>query len=325
MSRFRLRTGSPGFSLIEVAIVLVIIGIVLGMGFNAATRFAEAEAHDSTMTRLLAIEEALIRFVALNKRLPCPTNASLDESSTRFGLEEVDGSDSRLCATGSSISGVPWRTLGLPIEISYDGWRRRISYVVFDGQAALADDGITGGPGLGATDEQDLSLVRSGGLEMGDCEFTALPDTHGTLPPQYRAINDCADSDWGGPPHNVLNFLSHRGLTLRTGATTTVLSPVILGIDETDAHAGPPAGGGAAFVLISHGLNGLGAYTRAGGREPLPDTGLSLEYENVDGDTIYMDAPTSSSAEEDSYFDDIVIAPSIFELLDRADLSFSGS
>lgn len=84
----KLRTTKPskakqlGFSLIEIAMVLMIAGLVLGAGLRALGPQLEQRRYTQTQEQLQAASEALYGFFVLNRRLPCP-------ASTTSGGREV--------------------------------------------------------------------------------------------------------------------------------------------------------------------------------------------------------------------------------------------
>lgn len=93
-----------GFTLIEMAVVLVILGLVIGTLF--APLAAQRDIRDITGTQnsLNLIKEAINGFAILNGRLPCPTNQP-DPINVNYGLEDC---------TIKTEGYLPWKTLGVP-------------------------------------------------------------------------------------------------------------------------------------------------------------------------------------------------------------------
>ena len=83
---------------------------------------------------------------------------------------------------------------------------------------------------------------------------------------------------------------------------------------------------GAAYVVISHGPTGGGAYTSQGGLVPTTATMDGTEeqrnYANVafDANAYYVDGETSDTADA-THFDDIVLRPSILNVIAKAGLA----
>ncbi|MDR2093786.1 MAG: type II secretion system GspH family protein [Azoarcus sp.] len=102
----------PGFTLIEMAIMLVVLGLLTGTFAVPLAARIEASQRREADVLLDDITEALIGFALLHGRLPCPSTEA-DPASPAYGLEHPPP-----CAAG--IPGyLPWRTLALP---AHDPW-----------------------------------------------------------------------------------------------------------------------------------------------------------------------------------------------------------
>lgn len=118
---------ATGFSLVEMAVVLVLIGIVMSMGLGTLTAVLEKGAYSETRTKLVQIQTALIGYLRMNGRLPCPDNS--DNTTVATGVAAATCNAN--AADGYGI--VPWQTLGLPRDIALDGWGNYFSYRVANG------------------------------------------------------------------------------------------------------------------------------------------------------------------------------------------------
>lgn len=108
---------NSGFTLIELAIVLVIIGLVLSAFLTPlAAQLAQAR---NTQARkdLSEIKEALLGFAVINGRLPCP-------DTNNDGLEDICGLPNNTVTSGGNV---PWSTLNTN---QLDPWQRRYQYRV---------------------------------------------------------------------------------------------------------------------------------------------------------------------------------------------------
>ncbi|MBS4096333.1 MAG: prepilin-type N-terminal cleavage/methylation domain-containing protein [Sulfuricella sp.] len=117
-----------GFTLVEIAIVLVIVGLLLGgLLMPLSTQMDQRRVSDTQQT-LNQIQEALLGFSIANGRLPCPATAASG------GVE---------APVGGGVCTSPWTgflpavTLGItPIDnagFALDGWQtpaNRIRYAV---------------------------------------------------------------------------------------------------------------------------------------------------------------------------------------------------
>lgn len=134
------------FTLVEMAVVLVIIGLMMGILVSGSKAFIESHQRSATTEKLQVIRTAMINHIARTRRLPCP---ALPASAT--GVEATWAAPpappapqlstcAGLAAFGQTYAGVvPWTTLGLPQDMANDPWAHRISYVV--SQSGVTPDG----------------------------------------------------------------------------------------------------------------------------------------------------------------------------------------
>ena len=97
-----------GFSLLELAIALMIVALLLGGMLNPLGAALETKQRARAELQLERIREALTGFAMINGYLPCPATTT-DPNSDRYGLEDA-ACDSDPAAEGY----LPWRTLGVP-------------------------------------------------------------------------------------------------------------------------------------------------------------------------------------------------------------------
>lgn len=100
-----------GFSLVELAIVLVIVALLtsgLLLGISAQRNVAE---NADAQRQLENVREALLGFAMANGRLPCPADPTLTNADATVGTEDRPNANS---ACNRIYGVVPWVTLGLP-------------------------------------------------------------------------------------------------------------------------------------------------------------------------------------------------------------------
>lgn len=131
-----------GFTLVEIAMVLMIIGLLLGGLIPTLSTQIESQRINETRKQMDEIQQALIGYALINGRLPCPAKASLATGLANAGMEALTNNTcacvnssgstvadtSALPCTGTTVTGVlPWVTLGLK---ETDAWERRYTYRV---------------------------------------------------------------------------------------------------------------------------------------------------------------------------------------------------
>ena len=134
-----------GFTLVELAIVLVIVGVLVGSFLATLGSRIETTRRAEAKKEMGVIKQALYGYAMsqANPHLPCPdcrvVSASCPAANLNDGLEDRDIATG-LCETGSNVVGnLPWMTLGLG---SGDPWSDRYSYWV---ASSAADDGSVSG------------------------------------------------------------------------------------------------------------------------------------------------------------------------------------
>lgn len=113
-----------GFSLVEMAVVLVIFGLLLSGLMMTLTAQQASQRAQETRRLLTQAKEALIGYATINGRLPCPADPALASGAAGAGAERAPTATG---CTGGQSGVLPWATLGLP---EHDAWARRITYRV---------------------------------------------------------------------------------------------------------------------------------------------------------------------------------------------------
>lgn len=247
---------SEGFTIMELTVVLVIIGLLLGGLLVPLSTQRDIDYSKATDKSLADIREALIGFAVINGRLPCPADPTLASGVANAGVEATlpVGSTTPVscnCTSASSalVSGVakygatgtaackatvagtdsvggvlPWATLGL---LETDAWGNRYTYEI----------GSFFGRGLDSA-------------QLFGCSGS-LP----TTPPASAAFALCT-------PGSINILAAAGGTALNTAGTV-------------------PA------VVLSHGKTSAGAYTSLGTQVSVAGAGAD-ETENANGDATFV-------------------------------------
>lgn len=106
-----------GFSLVEMAIVLVIFALLAGGMMLSLSAQRDAQQINDVRRQLADIREALLGYAAATGRLPPPADPTKADNDPSSGLIDE----------GRFNGVIPWVTLGLP---ETDPWGQRFTYRV---------------------------------------------------------------------------------------------------------------------------------------------------------------------------------------------------
>ena len=278
-----------------VLIMFLALGVIISKtGELVASVGRQFSVTNETQSR---IQKALVSFVGTYGRLPCPARPS---GATNPGWPD-DISPLSAPAAGSvcvySYGVVPWNALGLSQEQVMDEWGRMISYRVYDGTFGLTQD-------KGAS-----------ALNCDSSNFNAADGS--TVPSVAPTGNGLCDNTYD--KHNTLrsDFITHA--TFNKGLYVYDFGPVANAANVSNV----------AYVLISHGPSGLGAYLPNGTRMAMPDN-TARDYGNTQPNIPPNTPPPTSffikqaasaagvPAGTAGHYDDIVSYLTIAELLKLA-------
>src|SRR6187431_99652 len=129
-----MRESHRGFTLVEILIVVVILGLIMAMAAVLLRSVSVTQKRSLTNSRMANVEAAIVQFVMQTRRLPCPADGSQPAST--------GGAENRVGNTCPSQQNgvVPWRSLGLSAADILDGWDRRMTYRVATG--LMADNAL---------------------------------------------------------------------------------------------------------------------------------------------------------------------------------------
>lgn len=119
-----------GFSLVEIAIVLVIISVIGGTLLKIIPVVTNSDLKNQNSARIEEINSAIISFVSQNGYLPCPADILTAPNTPNFGILGDCATGASDVQIGSTIyyvryGMVPVRALGLPDSFAFDPWGYR--------------------------------------------------------------------------------------------------------------------------------------------------------------------------------------------------------
>ena len=135
------RSSQKGFTLIELAVVLVIVGVLAGAFITTLGARIDVTRRAEAKDEMEVIKQALYGYAMSNNfaHLPCPDcrNAACIKGVGNFANDGVEDRVGAVCdvdvadaiAAELPIGNLPWITLGLS---SGDAWGNRYSYWVSD-------------------------------------------------------------------------------------------------------------------------------------------------------------------------------------------------
>ena len=199
----KLSTRHRGFSLVEMAVVVVLMSIFLTLGMAAFNAQVGSAALSTTKKKQEIIRDALVAYLRDFKRLPCPeVTAFAGNAPTGVEGRQTAGNPATNCA--SFWGTIPYTDLGLSRDVALDGYENFFTYYVSSAQSTAepnwAMTSAVGVPGFGVGNPGRFAITENG--------------------------------------------------------TATTLSKNL-----------------ATVVIVSHGSNGLGAFTSKGTRNVLPADG----------------------------------------------------
>jgi prepilin-type N-terminal cleavage/methylation domain-containing protein len=286
--------GHAGFTLVEIAVVLAVLGFLLAIVAGIATSMIGQQRREATRQRLAAMDITITLYVSQNKRLPCPADGRIDGTNAGAGLEERNAGTG-VCQIGGTANNqqhgvVPWRTLGIAEPDTTDGWGNRLTYRVAP------------------------ELTVAGAMDLTNCDPGGTGALSGGL-----CNNACSTSTFPGTCTPPSTYSAGKGLKIRNLASATLIM---------DPAAVPSTG--AAYIVISHGENGEGAYNNLGVLQGSTVASGTLEAANNAANVAFTYATSgATSAFVDDFpsyaagaghFDDFLLRPSILAVATKAGL-----
>lgn len=289
-----------GFTLIEIAIVLVILAMVTAMLLSLTKSVQDAGLRSVTTHGLSSADAALTMFVMANRRLPCPADGQLAPSAAGYGVEQRDAASGD-CLNAQARGVVPWTTMGISVHDVTDGYGGILTY-----RAAL-----------GLTRAESFNFTGCDpGATPGNLRTPAVLTTAAGASPFQSCVGGCTTATIASSCTTPADVIAARGIEVRS-----TLAPGFVRI--SDPTITPSTG--AAYALWSHGANHSGGYTPDGVLQEAisivgTDEGANAAGNTLVAGTALVDGSVSMS-NSPTYYDDAMSHPTVMTVATGAGLA----
>ena len=295
-------TPARGFSLIDLAIVMTIVGVLLAGFLTTYKLYQTTHAMAVTEQNFNAVQEAIGAYISVQKHYPVPAGYGLVDGETGYGLSASAANittcgstpgHGKVCKGGNGVDSeqvlvglVPFSDLNLAPEQARDGYGRLFTYAVSQAlTVASADPNANGSSDL--IDEANYHVC---------IKKHVIDTTAGTSVDVNCEVPGPANVDTGewrdGVDYKTGNIVSYSCVTYRAKRDHKSESPHtspppatpgnVPGTDPTtwEVYDFNPL---KPMVVISHGRDGKGAWLPGGGRYLSCGGGVQAENCNYDG------------------------------------------
>ncbi|TNE32513.1 MAG: type II secretion system protein [Alphaproteobacteria bacterium] len=210
-----IRTGRAGFSLIELAVLMAIVGLIMAGMLQTYRVHSRASEINNTKGRLNELSSAMQIYYFRNRKLPCPAYRGVPQDDTEYGQEAcpefrtgfpgfwaVPTCNNGLCRVAGQrsidhngadnvsathqnfsavlVGSVPFKELNTVLNLSrqnvFDGWGRQFTYAVTE-RLTRPEGDANGGYGI------TLGTIGLGiWSPLAGAEADPAQDIYGTIP-----------------------------------------------------------------------------------------------------------------------------------------------
>lgn len=146
MRKSIINTLQAGYTLIELAIVVAVVGLALATAAPIYNMHIQEKATQETKVNITVIQDALASYLKTSAKYPCPAPLDASWQDADYGME-TDCEDTSVaignCANGICIEesaveagvrvrrgAIPFRVLNLPETAAYDGYDNKLMYAL---------------------------------------------------------------------------------------------------------------------------------------------------------------------------------------------------
>ncbi|MBV8938973.1 MAG: prepilin-type N-terminal cleavage/methylation domain-containing protein, partial [Alphaproteobacteria bacterium] len=124
--------GSRAFTLIELAIVLVIISLVTAGGVNFLVSMLERQHIDESNARLDYIQQMLQNYLNSHDALPCPSDPKLPSTDPNFGVANCAAAGLAKDGANTAEGMLPYKTMKIDPEFAESPWKNGYLFYAVD-------------------------------------------------------------------------------------------------------------------------------------------------------------------------------------------------
>ncbi len=260
-----------GFTLVEMAIVLMILGAALVAGMRLYDSYLKHQQIVTTTSNISLASRAVSDFRARFGRYPCPASLTAARGTAEYGREG---------------------------DCNPDGLQRDLTT---PGDEAPANNVAPGSFANGYYVEQSARMIDSDGDGVDDLRPLVV---RGGLP--FRDLNLPEDFAYDGYGHRLSYAVTERAAVQSTFNPSQGGISIVDNQATPQSLLNVPDSG--LYVVFSHGNNGAGAYSRAGKLvEACPPAG-GIESENCQpsaAEAKFVHIPRDSQRDS-SHYDDVM-------------------
>ena len=276
----KLKKTSSGFSLLELAMALVMLGIFLVMFQGVFKQLFIVDHRLIQIEKNRILQGSIETYLSVNSRLPCPDT---DDD----GREDFDSSSSNVC--DADHGGLPFDDFGVE---QHDAWGNPYFYQVLPS----ADD----------TGLRHLCTPNTVYASSGPIETTYAAS--GNLFVHCSTTNELACSNTGACPDSG-SWNTNAELTVANAPFFSLFTPYATSSNDIElfqevgydysAGTGTTAAEQVIALVVSYGANGDEAYFYDSSQQVCPSSLPDIEKANCDADSDYQFVKTQTGLNRD--------------------------
>ncbi len=246
-----------GFSLIEICIVLGIIAIVTASGMTIFSNSLQERQLKDTQKKMQAIQDALLNYRSVFNRIPCPADVTQAISATPtnyFGTEAA--------TPGTCTGGTPAANFSTVVTLSGNTTSGSTTVTMASTTGVAVGQGVSGNgiPGgntvVSFVANTSVTLATAATATASGVSLTFVDEVEGMVPTKTLRLPD--DYAFDGYGRRIMYAVDAR-FTATNAFTSIPASNIGTRMTVLDQSDNPKTTT-AAYVLVSFGPDGFGAY-----------------------------------------------------------------